>query len=207
VVTVLGSAAWVERLGVASASHEDLGRLQVVAWIDDLVSLPRAKSLLIEEPDDLMAKDEGLILPGDALIPLEKKMLRYLVSVHLVFSEDTPLGLEVEGMTVTVRVQGMITDDRMMTLVVAAMMFPVMVTTIGRVLMIGTGGRVQPVITGAAAVRWVPMTVAASRRPLVSVTPVGPCLALTMHSWLSGRRKINLLTRILPVRLGQGGTQ
>jgi hypothetical protein len=69
---VLGSAAWVKRLGVASASGEDLGHLQVVVWTDDLTFLPRAKELLMEEPDDLLEEDEGLILPGDAPIPLEK---------------------------------------------------------------------------------------------------------------------------------------
>jgi hypothetical protein len=66
---VLGSAAWVERLGAASASGEDLGRLQVVVWTDDLAHLPRAKELLVEEPGDLLEDDDGLILPGDARTP------------------------------------------------------------------------------------------------------------------------------------------
>jgi hypothetical protein len=48
--------------------------------------------LLIEEPDDLLEDDEGLVLPGDALILLEKNMLRYRVSVRLVRSEDPPGG-------------------------------------------------------------------------------------------------------------------
>jgi hypothetical protein len=84
---VLGSAAWVERLREASVSREDLERLQVVAWTDDVQLLPLAKELLIEEPDDLLEENEGLVLPGDVLIPLEKTMLRYLVSVRLVRSE------------------------------------------------------------------------------------------------------------------------
>jgi hypothetical protein len=84
---VLGSAAWVKRLGAASASGEDLGRLQVVVWTDDLALLPRAKELLVEEPDDLLEDDDGLILPGDAPIPLEKDMLRYNVSVKVFRSE------------------------------------------------------------------------------------------------------------------------
>jgi hypothetical protein len=43
---VLSSAAWVERLGASSASREDLGRLQVVAWTDEPARLPRGKELL-----------------------------------------------------------------------------------------------------------------------------------------------------------------
>jgi hypothetical protein len=62
----LGSAAWVEHLGAASSCQDDLGRLHVVAWTDDLGLLPRAKELLIEEPHDLLEEDKGLVLPGDS---------------------------------------------------------------------------------------------------------------------------------------------
>uniref|UniRef100_A0ACD5Y5Q2 Uncharacterized protein n=1 Tax=Avena sativa TaxID=4498 RepID=A0ACD5Y5Q2_AVESA len=88
VMAILGSAAWVERLGVATASREDLGHFQVVAWIDSINRLPPEKSLLIEEPDDRMEEDERPVLPGDALIPLEKLMLRYAIKIRLVRAED-----------------------------------------------------------------------------------------------------------------------
>jgi hypothetical protein len=94
---VLGSAAWVEKLGEASVSHKDLGWLQVVAWTDDVEFLPKAVELLIEEQDDLLEDDEGLVLPGDALIPLEKNRLCYRVSVRLVRSEDPPGGRQPPG--------------------------------------------------------------------------------------------------------------
>lgn len=86
---VLGSAAWLERLSASTASREDIGRFQVVAWTDSLELLPREKRLLIEEPDDLMEEDDGLVLPGDALIPLEKTMLQYSIRIRVVRSEDT----------------------------------------------------------------------------------------------------------------------
>uniref|UniRef100_A0ACD5Z5Q7 Uncharacterized protein n=1 Tax=Avena sativa TaxID=4498 RepID=A0ACD5Z5Q7_AVESA len=85
---LLGSVAWVERLGAATASREDLGCFQVVAWIDSINQLPPEKALLIEEPNDLMEEDDGLVLLGDALIPLEKMMLRYIVKIRLVRAED-----------------------------------------------------------------------------------------------------------------------
>uniref|UniRef100_A0ACD5VK73 Uncharacterized protein n=1 Tax=Avena sativa TaxID=4498 RepID=A0ACD5VK73_AVESA len=88
VMALLGSAAWVERLGAATASREDLGHFRVIAWIDNPNQLPSEKALLIEEPDDRMEEDEGLVLPGDALIPLEKLMLRYVVKIRLVRAED-----------------------------------------------------------------------------------------------------------------------
>uniref|UniRef100_A0ACD5YRB2 Uncharacterized protein n=1 Tax=Avena sativa TaxID=4498 RepID=A0ACD5YRB2_AVESA len=88
VVALLGSAAWVERLGALTASREDLGRFQVVAWLDNINQLPREKALLIEEPDDRMEEDEGLVLPGDALVPLDKFMPRYIVKIRLVRAED-----------------------------------------------------------------------------------------------------------------------
>jgi hypothetical protein len=94
---VLGSATWVERLGAASSCQDDLGRLHVVAWTDDLGLLPRAKELLIEEPHDLLEEDEGLVLPGDALAPLEKTMLRYIISARLVRSEDMSGGRRAAG--------------------------------------------------------------------------------------------------------------
>lgn len=88
VTALLGSAAWVERLGTATANREDLGRFQVVAWTDSINQLPPEKALLIEELDDRMEEDDGLVLPGDALIPLEKLMLRYVVKIRLVRVED-----------------------------------------------------------------------------------------------------------------------
>uniref|UniRef100_A0ACD5TKI7 Uncharacterized protein n=1 Tax=Avena sativa TaxID=4498 RepID=A0ACD5TKI7_AVESA len=87
-VALLGSAAWIERLGASTANREDLGHFREVAWIDNISHLPPEKALLIEEPDDLMEEDEGLVLPGDALIPLEKLMLRYIVKIRLVRAED-----------------------------------------------------------------------------------------------------------------------
>uniref|UniRef100_A0ACD5XL44 Uncharacterized protein n=1 Tax=Avena sativa TaxID=4498 RepID=A0ACD5XL44_AVESA len=87
-VALLGSAVWIERLGAATASREDLGHFQVVAWIDSSSHLLPEKALLIEELDDLMEEDDGLVLPGDALIPLEKLMLRYVVKIRLVRAED-----------------------------------------------------------------------------------------------------------------------
>jgi hypothetical protein len=95
--TVLGSAAWVERLGETSVSREDLGRLQVVAWTDDVQLLPLARELLIEEPDDLLEEDDGLVLPGEALIPLGKSMLWYLISICLVRSESVLDGRRAPG--------------------------------------------------------------------------------------------------------------
>ncbi|KAM0829984.1 hypothetical protein ACQ4PT_066522 [Festuca glaucescens] len=85
---VLSSDAWVECLGAATANREDLGRFQVVAWTNDVSAFPKAKELLVEEPGDLMEEDEGLVLPGSALIPLEKTMLRYCVSVRVAHAED-----------------------------------------------------------------------------------------------------------------------
>ncbi|KAK1695394.1 hypothetical protein QYE76_012091 [Lolium multiflorum] len=85
---VLSSDAWVECLGAATANREDLGRFQVVAWTNDVSSFPKAKELLVEEPGDPMEEDEGLVLPSSALIPLEKTMLRYCVSVRVVHAED-----------------------------------------------------------------------------------------------------------------------
>ena len=89
VSAVLGSDMWVERLGTTSASREDMGVLEVVAWSESIKLIPLAKALLIEEPDDRMEEDDGLVLLMDALIPLEKHMLAYRVTVTLVRSEDT----------------------------------------------------------------------------------------------------------------------
>jgi hypothetical protein len=40
----------------------------------------------------MLEEDDGLVLPGDALIPLDKLMLRYLVSVRLLCSEEAANG-------------------------------------------------------------------------------------------------------------------
>ncbi|CAM0957412.1 unnamed protein product [Alopecurus aequalis] len=85
---VLGSAAWVEKLGTASVSREDLRTLEVFAWTDDVKLIPTRKALLIEEPGDRMEEDDGLVLPADALVPLEKNMLQYLILTRLIRSED-----------------------------------------------------------------------------------------------------------------------
>uniref|UniRef100_A0ACD5VFL4 Uncharacterized protein n=1 Tax=Avena sativa TaxID=4498 RepID=A0ACD5VFL4_AVESA len=87
-VALLGSAAWVERLGATKTSREDLGSFRVVAWLDNVSRLPQEKALLIEEPDDLMEEDEGLVVLSDALIPLEKHMLCYVVWIRLVRAES-----------------------------------------------------------------------------------------------------------------------
>jgi hypothetical protein len=85
---VLSSDTWVECLGAATANREDLGRFQVVAWTNDISGFPKSKELLVEEPGDPMEEDEGLVLPGSALIPLEKTMLRYCVVVRVAHAED-----------------------------------------------------------------------------------------------------------------------
>ncbi|KAM0912462.1 hypothetical protein ACQ4PT_012783 [Festuca glaucescens] len=85
---ILCSDAWVECLGAAMANRGDLGRFQVVAWTNDASAFPKTKEVLIEEPGDLMEEDEGLVLPGSALIPLEKKMLRYSITVRVAHAED-----------------------------------------------------------------------------------------------------------------------
>ncbi|KAM0914766.1 hypothetical protein ACQ4PT_011305 [Festuca glaucescens] len=95
---ILCSDAWVECLGAATANREDLGRFQVVAWTNNASAFPKTKEVLIEEPDDLMEEDEGLVLPGSALIPLEKKILRYRVTVHVAHAEDMlPVDEESDG--------------------------------------------------------------------------------------------------------------
>ncbi|KAM0881833.1 hypothetical protein ACQ4PT_032692 [Festuca glaucescens] len=85
---ILCSDTWVECLGAATANQEDLGRFQVVAWTNNASAFPKTKEVLIEEPDDMMEEDEGLVVPGSALIPLEKKMLRYRVTVRVAHAED-----------------------------------------------------------------------------------------------------------------------
>ncbi|KAM0913650.1 hypothetical protein ACQ4PT_012028 [Festuca glaucescens] len=85
---VLSSDAWLECLGTSTANREDLGLFRVVAWTNDLSAFPKAMEMLIEEPDDKMEEDEGLVLPGVALIPLEKNMLRYQVAVCIAHVED-----------------------------------------------------------------------------------------------------------------------
>jgi hypothetical protein len=85
---VLNSDAWVDCIGASTAKREDLGLFKVVGWTYDLSVFPKDVDMLIEEPDDLMEEDEGLVLPGSALIPLEKTMLRYRVSVRVAHAED-----------------------------------------------------------------------------------------------------------------------
>jgi hypothetical protein len=85
---VLSPDAWVECIGASTAKREDLGLFKVVGWTDDPSVFPKDVDILIEEPDDLMEEDEGLVLPSSALIPLEKTMLRYRVSVRVAHAED-----------------------------------------------------------------------------------------------------------------------
>ncbi|KAM0828533.1 hypothetical protein ACQ4PT_067481 [Festuca glaucescens] len=87
-MAVLSSDAWVECIGTSTANREDLGLFRVVSWTNDLSVFPKEVEMLIEEPDDKMEEDEGLVLPGSALIPLEKTMLRYKVSVRTAHAED-----------------------------------------------------------------------------------------------------------------------
>uniref|UniRef100_A0A453D068 DUF4283 domain-containing protein n=1 Tax=Aegilops tauschii subsp. strangulata TaxID=200361 RepID=A0A453D068_AEGTS len=91
---VLGSSAWVERLGTLSASRADMGSFEAFAWTDDPSLLPKEKLILVEEPDEAMEVElaDGLVLPADVLVPLEKNMLEYRVTIHLVNSENTTQG-------------------------------------------------------------------------------------------------------------------
>lgn len=74
---VLGSSAWVERLGTLTASRDGLGSFEAYAWTDDPSLIPKEKLILVEEPDEAMEVElaDGLVLPVDALVPLEKSML------------------------------------------------------------------------------------------------------------------------------------
>ncbi|KAM0910367.1 hypothetical protein ACQ4PT_014200 [Festuca glaucescens] len=85
---VLCSDAWVECLGTSTANREDLGHFRVVAWTNDVSVFPKVMEMLIEEPDDQMEEDEGLVLLGTALIPLEKNMLRYQITVRVAHAKD-----------------------------------------------------------------------------------------------------------------------
>ncbi|KAM0869170.1 hypothetical protein ACQ4PT_040866 [Festuca glaucescens] len=44
--SILGSSAWVERLGAATASRADMGCFRVTAWTDNPSSIPRSKENL-----------------------------------------------------------------------------------------------------------------------------------------------------------------
>lgn len=91
---VLGSSAWVERLGTLTASRADMGSFEAFAWTDDPSLLPKEKLILVEEPDEAMEVEltDGLVLTADVLVPLEKNMLEYRVTIHLVNSENTTQG-------------------------------------------------------------------------------------------------------------------
>lgn len=88
---VLGSSAWVERLGTQTASRADMGSFEAYAWTDNPSLLPKEKFILVEEPDEEREVEiaDGLVLPVDALVPLEKSMLEYKVAIHLVNTENT----------------------------------------------------------------------------------------------------------------------
>ncbi|KAM0852915.1 hypothetical protein ACQ4PT_051438 [Festuca glaucescens] len=87
--TILGSSAWVERLGSETANKADMGSFRVTAWTDDPATIPKAKRLWLAKPLLFGDEDDDLLLPVEALIPEEVAMLEYDAAVHLVRVEDT----------------------------------------------------------------------------------------------------------------------
>ncbi|KAM0917391.1 hypothetical protein ACQ4PT_009556 [Festuca glaucescens] len=86
--SILGSSAWVERLGAATASRADMGCFRVTAWTDNPSSIPRSKEIWLAEHLFFDNDDDDLLLPLDALIPDEVALLDYEVTVHIVRVED-----------------------------------------------------------------------------------------------------------------------
>ncbi|KAM0846549.1 hypothetical protein ACQ4PT_055601 [Festuca glaucescens] len=87
--TILGSSAWVERLGTETASRADMGSFRITAWTDDPAALPRTKQLWLVEPLLFGDEDDDMLVPVEALIPEEVSLLEYEATVHLVRIEDT----------------------------------------------------------------------------------------------------------------------
>ncbi|KAM0874405.1 hypothetical protein ACQ4PT_037453 [Festuca glaucescens] len=72
---ILGSSAWVERLGTETASREDMGSFRITAWTDDPASIPKTKEVWVAEPLLFGDEDDDLLLPVEALIPEEVALL------------------------------------------------------------------------------------------------------------------------------------
>ncbi|KAM0846878.1 hypothetical protein ACQ4PT_055390 [Festuca glaucescens] len=82
--SILGSSAWVERLGAATANRADMDCFRVTAWTDNPSSIPRSKEIWLAEPLFFDNDDDDLLLPLDALIPDEVALLDYEATVHIV---------------------------------------------------------------------------------------------------------------------------
>jgi hypothetical protein len=87
--TVLGTSAWVERLGMETVNRSDLGSFRVTAWTDNLALIPLSKQLWLAEPLEFGNGDDDLLVPVEALIPEEVALLEFNFVVHLVRIEDT----------------------------------------------------------------------------------------------------------------------
>ncbi|KAM0822442.1 hypothetical protein ACQ4PT_071482 [Festuca glaucescens] len=88
---ILGSSAWVERLGTEMANMEDMGSFRITAWTDDPASIPKTKEIWVAEPLLFGDEDDDLLLPVEALIPEEVALLGHEATVHLMRVED-PVG-------------------------------------------------------------------------------------------------------------------
>ncbi|KAE8793599.1 hypothetical protein D1007_31758 [Hordeum vulgare] len=88
---MLGSAAWVERMGTLTANRGDHGSFESFMWTDAPSLTPREKLILVEEPDTAMEVElaDGLVLSANALVPLEKSMLEYRVTIHIIHTKNT----------------------------------------------------------------------------------------------------------------------
>ncbi|KAM0824669.1 hypothetical protein ACQ4PT_070049 [Festuca glaucescens] len=87
--TILGSSAWVERLGSEMVSRVDIGSFRITAWTDDPTAIPKTKRLWLAKPLLFGEEDDDLLLPVEALVPEEVALLDYDTTVHLVRVEDT----------------------------------------------------------------------------------------------------------------------
>jgi hypothetical protein len=89
---ILGSSAWVERLGTETASREDMGSFRITAWTDDPKLIPKSKEIWVAKPLCFGDEDDDLLLPVEALIPEEVALIGHEATVHLVRIED-PVGV------------------------------------------------------------------------------------------------------------------
>jgi hypothetical protein len=89
---ILGSSAWVERLGTETASREDMGSFRITAWTDDPKLIPKSKEIWVAEPLCFGDEDEDLLLPVEALIPAEAALLGHEATIHLMRVKD-PVGV------------------------------------------------------------------------------------------------------------------